>query len=238
MLFRQFDILPPGFLAASLAVRVGSIWAIALLFIGELRRDRDSTAPLIDVDMGVDSLWSVPEDGIKRRASRGSDTAPGFTQSFQLNHGRPASEWKAAFSSSLSLFFRLILCWDNESERVMKAPRLPRGNLPRLITSASSGELEICFLGASTISLGLIPRKMNVYHASKPSITNLYLVGACKTDSRVDSQEPLLFDDGGVKDFRSKVLTLKWVRLVFMYYSNNQLGLALIILTWQITLAW
>lgn len=205
MLFRQFDVLPPSFLAASLAVWVGSIWAIALLFIRELRRDRDTTAQLIDVDMGVDSLWSVPEDGIKRRASQGSETAPEFTQSFPLNHGQPASEWKTAFSSSLP-FFRLILCWDNESERVMKSPRLPWGNLPHLITSASSGELEICLLGASTISLGLIPQKMNVYNASKPSLTNLYLVGACKIDSSFDAEGSgsVTFEYGRVKDFRKK----------------------------------
>lgn len=47
---------------------------------------------LIDMDMDVDSLWSVPESGIKRRASQRSDSAPGFTHSLRLNHSWPASE--------------------------------------------------------------------------------------------------------------------------------------------------
>lgn len=106
---------------------------------------------------------------------------------------------KVAFSSFL---FCLILGWDNESERVMKASQLPWGNFTHLITSASSGELEICFLGASAISLGLIPRKIDVYHASKPSISNLYLVSACEMDSwsSVELTRNITFEGRHIED--------------------------------------
>lgn len=65
---------------------------------------------LIDVNMDVDSLWSVPESGIKRRASRRSDTAPGFTNSLWLNHSRPASEARRrSLSLSSSPLFDIVL---------------------------------------------------------------------------------------------------------------------------------
>lgn len=154
---------------------------------------------LIDVDMDVDSLWSVPESGKKQRASQRSDTGPRFTHSACLRR-------KVAFSSSL---FCLILGWDNESERVMKASQLPWGNFTHLITSASSGELEICFLGASAISLGLILHKIDVYHASKPSISNLYLVSACEMDSwsSVEITRNITFEVRHVEDIVNRFST-------------------------------
>lgn len=92
-----------------------SIWAVALLFTGNWRETRDNTAMLIDVDMDVDSLWSVPESGIKRRASRRSDTKPRFTHSLRLNHIRPASERKPLSSSVFDIVLGQWIRKGNES---------------------------------------------------------------------------------------------------------------------------
>lgn len=197
------------------------IWAVALLFTRSWREIGDKTAMLIDVDMDVDSVWSVPESGIKRRASRRSDTAPRFTHSLWLNHSQPASEARRrSLALSSSPLFDIVLGqWIRKGNESLSTSlrKLSSLNYFSLLWWAWKmlfwSQCNLSWINPSQ----LIPH-LHVYHASKPSITNLYLVSACETDSwsSVELTQNVKFEAKHVKDFVNKVSMLNWVWLVFM----------------------